>query len=393
MSRQVRSINHRIRFVSASVLPLCLLLTACGGAGTEGVASTPPPPPTPAPPPVSQATSIDVQTSWLNSPATRVGSYDTIALATQTANGTSSFRFAAPGEFRLDVTQSAAGSGFVYSLTAPSGFLPGGLSAITVPIRAISWDFNPGGPNYRYGHPYGDYPQFFGQNLKEYDVYSDGTKKLQEDYDYSRESYRNAIVDISSTERISESVEYDLGLSYVAMGEWSWGPVTTNSNGTSTPTGDSKSVYFVYGDRTAGSAIPASGTAIYDAHSLALRSNGGAAGIPFTLTADFGQRTMSTQIDQNYRYDAANPSSDPILGLHVSGSAPFSNSGDFNIPLAGTANYSATNSPMTPPSEAVAGSMNGAFFGPHAEQVGGTFAIQRTDGTLLMQDAFVGHQP
>jgi hypothetical protein len=37
--------------------------------------------------------------------------------------------------------------------------------------------------------------------------------------------------------------------------------------------------------------------------------------------------------------------------------------------------------------------MNGAFFGPHAEQVGGVFALGRPDGTLLLQDAFVGQQP
>jgi len=36
--------------------------------------------------------------------------------------------------------------------------------------------------------------------------------------------------------------------------------------------------------------------------------------------------------------------------------------------------------------------MNGAFFGPSAEQVGGVFAITRPEGTLLMQDAFVGQQ-
>jgi len=37
--------------------------------------------------------------------------------------------------------------------------------------------------------------------------------------------------------------------------------------------------------------------------------------------------------------------------------------------------------------------MNGAFFGPHAEQVGGTFSIQRTTDQLpLYQDAFVGKQ-
>jgi hypothetical protein len=36
--------------------------------------------------------------------------------------------------------------------------------------------------------------------------------------------------------------------------------------------------------------------------------------------------------------------------------------------------------------------MNGAFFGPQAQQVGGMFSIDRAGGTLLMQDAFVGRQ-
>ena len=37
--------------------------------------------------------------------------------------------------------------------------------------------------------------------------------------------------------------------------------------------------------------------------------------------------------------------------------------------------------------------MDGAFFGPNAEQVGGTFALNRSGGTLLVQDAFVGLRP
>jgi hypothetical protein len=36
--------------------------------------------------------------------------------------------------------------------------------------------------------------------------------------------------------------------------------------------------------------------------------------------------------------------------------------------------------------------MNGAFFGPNAQQVGGVFSIIRPEGILLMQDAFVGQQ-
>jgi hypothetical protein len=171
------------------------------------------------------------------------------------------------------------------------------------------------------------------------------------------------------------------------MGEWSWRVVDLNG----TAAVDFGDLLFVNGDRTPSSGIPVSGTATYDAHSLALMSNSFTAGIPFSLTADFGRGTMSTRIDQDYRYNPA-PGGDAALGIHVGGSAPFGNTGLFAIPLTGTANYSYSNSPVTPPSEAVAGTMNGAFFGPHAEQVGGTFAVQRPDGVLLMQDAFAGQQ-
>jgi hypothetical protein len=49
--------------------------------------------------------------------------------------------------------------------------------------------------------------------------------------------------------------------------------------------------------------------------------------------------------------------------------------------------------PTPPPSQAATGDMNGAFFGPHAEQIGGTFSLQRSGDQLpLYQDAFVGQQ-
>jgi hypothetical protein len=132
-----------------------------------------------------------------------------------------------------------------------------------------------------------------------------------------------------------------------------------------------------------------SGNATYDARTLTLWSHG-ATGIPFALTADFGQRTMSTRIDQDYLYTSQVDAT--TFGIHVGGSAPFTNDGLFDIGLSGTANYSANNSPQTPPSQAVTGAMNGAFFGPHAEQVGGTFSLQNSGGATLMQDAFVGQQ-
>jgi len=80
-----RSLDH---FASTVVLPLSLILSACGG-GTSGtnVASIPPPPPTPAPTPTPTPTpsgTIDVQTSWLDSPATRNGSYGVLGRLTLT---------------------------------------------------------------------------------------------------------------------------------------------------------------------------------------------------------------------------------------------------------------------------------------------------------------------
>jgi hypothetical protein len=166
-------------------------------------------------------------------------------------------------------------------------------------------------------------------------------------------------------------------------------------NGATVPGSDTSNLLFVNGDRTPASGIPVSGTATYDAHGLVLLSSNGTPGLPFTLTADFGQRTISTRIDQDYRYyQENNPvgGGEPILGIHVGGAAPFKNSGTFDIPLSGTANYSAFNAPTPPPAEPVTGMMNGAFFGPHAEQIGGTFGLIRPNGTLLAQDAFVGQQ-
>jgi hypothetical protein len=90
--------------------------------------------------------------------------------------------------------------------------------------------------------------------------------------------------------------------------------------------------------------------------------------IPFSLTADFGQRSISTEISEASVFD-------------VSGTAKFSNDGSFDIPLSGTAG-----------SQTATGSMDGAYFGPHAEQVGGTFAVGTAGGGIVAQDAFVGQQ-
>jgi hypothetical protein len=334
---------------------------------------------------------VEVDLSWLNSPATRTGSYDLIAIVNETANGVGTARSAAAGEFQLQSSQLQSNGAFLQTLSAPPGFLPDGLSNLILPSGDISWTLNPGGPNFQ-GEG-GDYDQWLGQNLKEYDVYSDGSKKLHEDYDFTRTGFQGIMVDLPSGGHAREGYEEDIGYSYVAMGEWEWQPVALNSDGSVTATGSRNSIVFAYGDRTPAAAIPPSGTATYDAHTLEMRSSSGEIGIPFTLTADFGLRTIATRIDQDFQNWGDD---DPIQGIHVAGTAPFSNDGSFDIPLTGTVNYSYENEPAPPPSQTATGDMNGAFFGPNAEQVGGTLSLQRSgDQMPLFQDAFVGqqHQP
>jgi hypothetical protein len=271
-------------------------------------------------------------------------------------------------------------------LNAPAGVLPGGLNSISDHSAEISWDISlPPAASNHYANPYGDWIQFLGQRLTAFSKAPDGSETQFLSNDFTRGLAISSQA-LSPDRSLKATLDYDIGYSYVAMGEWSWRVVDLNG----TAAGDFGDLLFVNGDRTPGSGIPVSGTATYDARTLALYSGSGVQGIPFALTADFGQRTMSTRIDQDYLYTSNVDG--PILGIHVGGTAPFSNSGTFDVPLTGTANYSSTNVPATPPSEPVTGMMNGAFFGPQAEQVGGVFSLNRTGGVLLMQDAFVGQQ-
>jgi hypothetical protein len=103
---------------------------------------------------------------------------------------------------------------------------------------------------------------------------------------------------------------------------------------------------------------------------------------------------MSTHIDQGYVAPNYGPSGYfAAPGIHVQGTAPFASNGLFDIPLTGTATWDSEDN-LVPnlPSQPVTGTMDGAFFGPHAEQVGGTFGLQRSDGSQLLQDAFVGER-
>lgn len=357
MLRESKTFRRRLLLTSVTVLPLCLTLSACGGDGASTVASIPPPPvtPTPAPTPTSSPTPTPAPAADAY-PISRVGSYDLIGRLTVDP-GTGhpadwTYRTLAPGEFNMTVGNGGSG----YTLNGPAAFLPGGASSISS-SPTVSWSINPNG-------------------------YTRGV--FQEAPPFAAAAGTNQGV----------SLELDPGYSYVSMGYWSWPVILNGSPTQGTNFGE---LLFVSGERTPSSGMPVSGTATYDAHSLGILSSSGASGVPFTLTADFGLRTIATRIDQDFKNNGgpgADPSDfSPIQGIHVGGSAPFTNDGLFNIPLSGTVNFAYEYVASTPPSQAAMGGMNGAFFGPHAEQIGGTFSIQRTTDQLpLFQDAFVGQQ-
>jgi len=267
----------------------------------------------------------------------------------------------APGNFTIGVSRYFDDDPTNYELHAPAGVLPGGLTSASFSAYGDSWTINLDPPSWiRDDYPYGgDFIQYFGQRFTAFRKPDDGSAETEL---FSFDLTRDTLISYQplGSNQLKTTLDYDIGYSYVAMGEWSWQVLDVNGN----PAGESGSLLFVNGDRTPASGIPASGKATYGARTLGAMSSS----IPFTLTADFGQRSIATQISQASVFD-------------VSGSAPFSNDGSFNIPLSGTAGV-----------EAATGTMDGAFFGPHAEQVGGTFAVGPAGGGILVQDAFVGQQ-
>jgi len=383
MLRHLRVLDRRFLFPSAVILPLCLALPACGGGGTEGVAATSPPPPAPKP-----AVTLDVKTSWLDFMGTHDGTYGLMGTVTLTPGtaGSAISRALVAGEASMAVARQ--NGIFAYTLSAAPGILSTGATSIAFSSPEISWGAtnDPVNPQIFEDDQNGALHEFLGQRLVVYRKSSDGSEEEAESYDFSRGTSRNG----------PSSFTYDIGSSYVAMGEWASSSVQPGA-------APAAEILFVNGDRTPPSGIPASGTATYNAHTLTLLTpawdDSVNHGINFTLTANFGVRTIATQINQDYHHYTEQATEvgggliqGAILGIHVSGSAPFGDDGSFDIPLTGTANYSATNAVTTPPSEPVTGAMNGAFFGPNAEEVGGTFSLNRASGLPPIQDAFVGQQ-
>src|SRR4051812_4775863 len=96
-----RSFDHRLCVTAAVALPLCLLLSACGG-GSDGafVASLPPPPATPTPTSTPTPTPTPATTLAADAyPLSRAGAYDLIGtlLLHPVEPGPMEARMASPG--------------------------------------------------------------------------------------------------------------------------------------------------------------------------------------------------------------------------------------------------------------------------------------------------------
>ena len=186
-----------------------------------------------------------------------------------------------------------------------------------------SWDINPS-VAYFYGNPYESQLQAVGQRLTAFDKAQDGSETKLFSYDFTRGT-TSTTTSLGSGKSLSATLDYDIGYSYVAMGEWSWRVVDLNG----AAAGDFGDLLFVNGDRTPASGIPVSGTATYDAHTLALLSTNFTAGIPVHAHRRFrpahDRRRASTKIIDTMREPASTATQ--LLGIHVGGSAPFSNNG------------------------------------------------------------------
>lgn len=353
----------RQHFYTVILLAGTVTLSACGGGdgGVNSVTNTPPPA-APSTPPATQPT---VSLTTISSPATRPGTYDMIAIVERDGGGSArpaSNRLAAPGEIRISTYRpTSTPNELSYTLEFATADLPANRTTLTAlfPPRAVD-------------SPYGRFTLKFGDQLTvSAGQGSFGSSRLSESSESTSE-------DLNADLKFGSQLSYDAGLSHVSLGQWNWW-VTDRRTGNNTESG---SVHFVHGDRTPAAEIPASGTATYSAVSRG--------DVRIALTADFGQRSMAAQLNRDYSESGDSIGGFSVIhGVDLHGTGPIASPGSFSIPLSGTMVLGRTLVSLLDPVQ-VTGALDGAFFGPNVQQVGGVFAVGETPGVALLSDAFVG---
>jgi hypothetical protein len=338
-------------------LPLILTLAACGGGGSD-IASAPPPPVAIAPTPVPlHLTSITVEKiAPLSARAGLTGgTYETKAIYTDPASDNlqqqlSPSQILAPGTLRLGIDADH----LKYTVTASIAGFP----------AQESFDFS---APIVFGAPNPIDRSGFGHHVLRTERYSDGSTRTSEQ-DIETAAYSSPRTPLSGGGYVSRDLYLDISHRYLTLGNWAeFSYVPDAASPSSFRNVSAKYVRFAQGLRTEVADIPASGTATYSDQF-----------VPFSLTADFGARTIGAKIDYEY-FEGEYGISD---GLSARGSSAITGTGDFLIAMDGSFIGGAGS-----PTAEFTGTIDGALFGPQAAEAGGVYQFFR-NGVEYQAGAF-----
>lgn len=367
-----------------------LALAACGdgGGGGGGLASAP------APDPNYHGTgqySFTVQKPLAPAPAWNTGTYQGIALVRNELNGDNAQ--APAGTVRLAVDTAAK----TYTLTVSTGSVTVAPTLFSIPGLS-----NPTGCGTCWTNTY------IGSTVKSVTHWSDGIARPETDGagDATFGQYHSQ-TNLAGKKALDSflTVSSTPGR-HVSLGYWSLSEAPLNPDGTRGVTSAWSSGQFAFGDRTAPGGIPASGTARYTVETPEDYLLNAANPIRATVfDVDFAAQSIAANISHSREFglypdgaiccyggeefypDEATRVGTITLATHASGIAPISAAGDFNIALAGTAlvhTGRVDNAPVADISSPVSGAISGAFFGPQAGELGGTYILPGLipDGTV-----------
>lgn len=347
-------------------LPLILTLAACGGGGGGSIASAPVP--LPAASPSIVGTTNVVQGPLAAAPAWTAGTYQGIAVFRNELTG--AINRAPAGSVSLAVDTAAK----TYALTVSAG----GVSVTSATFTTAASPSSPFAP-------------YVGTTVKTVHQWSDGIARLGQDevFEVTSSGFTRPQIRLPG-QRVLDSYLAVSGVPgrHVSLGYWSLREAPLNPDGSRGVTDASSEGQFVFGNRTAPGDIPVTGTARYAAEGPAdpdelfynTRST--------VFDVDFGTRTIAAvhsrtltaeQFFNTFEFvefpDRTSRVASRALDINVSGSAPITFAGSFDIALAGTGvlhRVGVDNMSVADLSLPLFGSISGAFFGPRASELGAT---------------------